>query len=254
MKKTKYVEISLLVTLFVLVLFIIIPEYITTPTLTVDNTINKYKNNRDNDKYKYLIVLQAGHCTYDNNFKCKKRNTYKSTGTHGYGLKEQLLTVIVAEEAKKHLLNAGVPVNKIKIIGAHTKSFTQLIGKQRIKHFISLHFDGNKRRCRTGTSVGYPSKVSSRNYKNITKSKAYAVAWKTHYFNYYPSQFNKMNDNFSKGLVDFYMYRRTNAETDLLIEFAELTCRKSARWVEKNIDKLGLILALFIIEELNNGN
>jgi hypothetical protein len=78
------------------------------------------------------------------------------------------------------------------------------------------------------------------------------MKWKQYYYKFYPSQFNKMSDNFSKGLANYYMYRITNAETDLLIEFAELTCRPSARWVKKNIDKLGKLLAFFIISELNN--
>lgn len=258
----KIVELGILISLFLIITYFIIPEYITTPELVLpssSNNITSYTPSKEDKQYDYLVVLQAGHCTYDNMYSCKEKNTYRNTGTHGYGIREQDLTIIIANKTKQILLEHGIPSSKILVIGAHKKSFNKY-KKSKIKHFISIHFDGSKRKCATGTSVGYPEtyKTYSKKrrkyywvkYNNTRESKKFATSWKNFYSKIYPSDFKFMKDNFTESLKGYYMYSMTDAKTDLLIEFAELTCRKSARWVNKYRDKLGDTLALFLLQEL----
>jgi len=196
-----------------LLLFIII-----TITIFISTNYNKIKKN--NFKYRYGdVLIQAGH---------EGRISGNTGASSKYG-EEIEWNRIVANEATRVLREAGV-----KVIRSSAN-----IPISRVKLAIAIHFDGSKKPCSSGSSIGYGNpnhKVLADNWKSIYK-KVFPFKW--------------MQDNFTKNLSRYYGYKYVFTQKGfILIELGELTCPKQARWLKPRLKRLGRLIAYFIANEL----
>ncbi len=166
------------------------------------------------------VYIQAGH----------EGRIFGNTGSvSAYG-REIDWTRIVANEATRILRNAGVSVIRAP---ADRKRISV------VKLALSIHFDGNKKPCRTGASIGL----------NHASDKNAARAWKRLYKEIFP--FKWMPDNFSKNLKYYYNYRYTQAsDAELVLELGEMSCPAQARWMKPRLKELGALIAYFAAKRI----
>ena len=161
------------------------------------------------------VYIQAGH---------EGRIFGKTGSVSKYG-REINWTKIVADEATRILRNAGVSVIRAP---ADQKRVSI------VKLALSIHFDGNKKACQTGASIGF----------NHASDKNAARAWRRLYRQTFP--FKWMPDNFSKNLKYYYNYRYTQvSDAELVLELGEITCPEQARWMKPRLKELGALVAYF---------
>jgi len=166
------------------------------------------------------VYIQAGH---------EGRIFGKTGSVSEYG-REIDWTRIVADEATRILHDAGVSVIRAP---ADQKRISV------VKLALSIHFDGNKKACRTGASVGF----------NNASDKSAARAWRRLYRQVFP--FKWMPDNFSKNLKYYYNYRYTEvSDAELVLELGEITCPAQARWMKSRLRKLGGLVAYFAAKRI----
>ncbi|RLA59264.1 MAG: hypothetical protein DRQ78_10825 [Epsilonproteobacteria bacterium] len=164
------------------------------------------------------VLLQAGH----------EGRITGNTGAESKLYREEIWNIIVADETAKQLKIWGIEVKRVP---AHVP-FT------RAKIAVSIHFDGAKRPCRSGASIGYPSE----------DSYAFAQKWKKLYKNYFPYKWHE--DNFTSNLSNYYAYRWIRAEKFLVLELGEITCQKQSKWLKPRLKKIGKLIAYAIAKEL----
>lgn len=161
------------------------------------------------------VYIQAGH---------EGRTTGNTGSVSAYG-REKDWTRIVANEATRILRRAGVSV-----IRAPADQKQESV----VRLALSIHFDGSKKRCSTGASIGL-NNASDRNA---------ARAWKRLYRPIFP--FRWMPNNFSKNLKYYYNYRYTLAsDAELVLELGEMSCPAQARWMKPRLRQLGALVAYF---------
>lgn len=188
--------------------------------ITIFISINYKQIHKHNFKYKYGdVLIQAGH---------EGRITGSTGASSKYG-KEIEWTAIVADETTRLLKEAGVDVIRC---GAK-------IPISRVKLAVSIHFDGSKKPCNSGASIGY----GNSNHKKLADN------WKDIYSKEFP--FRWMKDNFTKNLSQYYGYKYTFTQKGFLVlELGELTCDKQALWLKPRLKELGRLIAYFILKEL----
>lgn len=165
------------------------------------------------------VLIQAGH---------EGRN-YGYTGAESKYGKEMDWNRDVANEVTRILEEAGVSVIRT---GARMPI-------ARVKLALAIHFDGSKRPCHSGASIGYGN----------PNHKALADNWKSIYSNYYP--FDWMKDNFTDNLSGYYGYKYVFAQKGFLVlELGELTCKQEALWLRNRLKKVAGLIAYFIAQEL----
>jgi N-acetylmuramoyl-L-alanine amidase len=166
------------------------------------------------------IYIQAGH----------EGRTKGSTGTSSKFGNEIDWTPIVADEATRILREAGISV--IRTNADHRKySVVDLA--------LSIHFDGCAKTCATGASIGYDDPTD----------KPAAEEWKAFYSNYFKHKWHE--DNFTKNLRYYYNYKYTiTRDAELVLELGDLTCPTQAKWMKKNLNNLGHIVAYFAAKRI----
>jgi N-acetylmuramoyl-L-alanine amidase len=166
------------------------------------------------------VYIQAGH---------EGRIIGNTGSVSSYG-REIDWTTIVADEATRILRHAGVSV-----IRAAADQRRESV----VKLALSIHFDGSKKACATGASIGL----------NHASDKQAARVWKRIYRSVFP--FRWMRDNFSKNLKYYYNYRYTLAsDAELVLELGEISCPKQARWMKPRLRKLGALVAYFAAQRV----
>lgn len=166
------------------------------------------------------VFIQAGH----------EGRVFGNTGSVSPYGREIDWNVIVADEATRILRNAGVSV--IRAAADHKR-------KSNVQLAISIHFDGSKRACRTGASVGF----------NKSSDRSAVRAWKRLYSPIFP--FKWMHDNFSKNLSRYYNYYYTQvSDAELVLELGEISCPEQARWLKPRLKKLGGLVAYFAAQRV----
>ena len=166
------------------------------------------------------VYIQAGH---------EGRLVGNTGSVSAYG-REIDWTKIVADEATRILRNAGVSV-----IRAPADQKRESV----VRLALSIHFDGAKRACSTGASIGL----------NNASDRDAARAWKRIYRSVFP--FKWMPDNFSKNLKYYYNYRYTLAsDAELVLELGEMSCPEQARWMKPRLRKLGALVAYFAAQRV----
>lgn len=166
------------------------------------------------------VYIQAGH----------EGRVFGKTGSVSQYGREMDWNVTVANEATRVLRNAGVSV--IRAAADHKR-------KSNVQLAISIHFDGSKRPCRAGASVGFSQ----------SSGRSAVRAWKRLYSPIFP--FRWMRDNFSKNLSRYYNYYYTNAsDAELVLELGEISCPEQARWLKPRLRKLGRLVAYFAAQRI----
>ncbi len=163
------------------------------------------------------VVIQAGHEGRDSG----------NTGAVYKENQEVLWNTLVANEVAKKLRSWGI---KVVRIGAQSKPLKAKIA-------VAIHFDGAKKHCSSGASVGY----------NNSDAQQLAQKWKSVYKRYFP--FNWQKDNFTKNLSNYYAYHTIKAEKFLVVELGEITCKKQVRWLKPRLKKIASLLAATIATE-----
>lgn len=164
------------------------------------------------------VVIQAGH----------EGRTRGNIGAIGPQYKEQDWTIFVANEVAKQLQQWHISVKRVPAI---LDDITTQIA-------ISIHFDAAQRPCYSGASVGYPNDASVH----------FAQAWKKIYKTYYPFRWHK--DNFTTNLKNYYGYQQIHADTFVLLELGEITCKKQTDWLYPRLTKIAHLIAYTIATEL----
>lgn len=164
------------------------------------------------------VVVQAGH----------EGRTKVNTGAQTKLYREEEWNIIVADEVARLLTSWQIDVKRMP---ARVK-FT------RAEIAVSIHFDGAKRPCASGASIGYPD----------DDSYDFAQRWKALYKDYFPYKWHK--DNFTPNLSNYYAYRWIRAEKFLLLELGELTCDQQATWLKPRLKKVAHLVAYTIATEL----
>jgi hypothetical protein len=167
------------------------------------------------------VLLQAGH----------EGRTNGNIGSINGKYREMDWNTLVTKEIEKELKRHDIDVTRVgaKIPFANTRIA------------IAIHFDGSKRPCSTGASIGYDT-------KNINV-KRIASHWKSIYKDYFPYKWHR--DNFTKNLSDYYGFSRVNSEKGFLVlELGEITCSEQVKWLEPRLDLIATKIADFIIDEL----
>ncbi len=164
------------------------------------------------------IVVQAGH----------EGRKSGNTGAESKLYKEEDWNILVADEVARRL----------RIWGISVKRMPAKVRFTRAKIAISIHFDGAKKACNSGASVGYPSH----------SSYEFAQNWKKLYKSYFPFKWHK--DNFTNNLKNYYAYRWIRSEKFLLLELGEITCEKQTRWLKPRLKKIAHLIAYAIAKEL----
>jgi len=179
------------------------------------------KNNKNNNApLKADVYIQAGH---------EGRLFGKTGSTSPYG-REIDWTRIVADEATRILRRAGVSV---------IRASADQRRKSVIRLALSIHFDGSKRACSTGASIGL----------NNGSDRRAARVWKRMYRSVFP--FKWMPDNFSRNLKYYYNYRYTLAsDAELVLELGEISCPEQARWMKPRLKQLGALIAYFAAQRV----
>ena len=171
-----------------------------------------------NSKKPIPVVIQAGH---------EGRNSGK-TGSYYKGISEVKWNVFVANEVSKELTLWGIKNKRVPAKLPFLKA----------KIAVAIHFDGAKRACSSGASVGYKD----------SNSKEFATRWRRLYSRYYPFSWQK--DNFTKNLSNYYGYYYIDAEKFLVLELGEITCKKQVRWLKPRLKKIAKMVAFAIAKEL----
>jgi len=166
------------------------------------------------------VVVQAGH----------EGRVSGNTGAESLIYKEENWNIIVANEVAKKLTSWNIDVKRVPA----KVSFMQA------KIAISIHFDGAKRTCNSGASIGYPSSNSS----------AFAKRWKKLYGSYFPFKWHE--DNFTANLKEYYAYRSIRADKFLILELGEITCEKQTKWLYPRLKKIAHLIAYAIAKELGH--
>lgn len=170
------------------------------------------------------ILIQAGH---------EGRHS-GATGAEGPLGREIDWTPIVADAATQALINAGISV---------IREDANLYGEYHVKLALFIHFDGSKKACQSGASIGYSKQSDA----------PAALAWKQLYSNYWP--YTWMNDNFTENLRQYYGFKYTlTTDAELVLEFGELTCLEQARWLKPRLKWLGHLLAHFASQRIGKGS
>ena len=164
------------------------------------------------------VVIQAGH----------EGRSSGNTGAYANGISELKWNIFVANEVAKQLKQWDI---KYKRVGAKPTLLKAKIA-------VAIHFDGAKKSCSSGASVGYKNK----------ESKEFANRWKKIYSKYYP--FNWQKDNFTKNLSDYYGYYYIDAKKFLVLELGEISCAKEAKWLKAHLKKIAKMIAYTIAREL----
>ncbi|MCK5809582.1 MAG: N-acetylmuramoyl-L-alanine amidase [Cocleimonas sp.] len=166
------------------------------------------------------VYIQAGH---------EGRRVGNTGAVSSYG-REVDWTIRVADEATRILRQAGVSV-----IRAPADQKRESV----VRLALSIHFDGARRACSTGASIGL----------NNPSDKSAARAWKRIYREVFP--FKWMPDNFSKNLKYYYNYRYTStSDAELVLELGEMSCPEQARWMKSRLKKLGALVAYFAAQRI----
>ena len=164
------------------------------------------------------VVVQAGH----------EGRTSGNTGAESSLYREEDWNIIVADEVTKKLRSWNIDVKRVPA----KVSFI------RAKIAVSIHFDGAKRVCNSGASIGYPNK----------NSYAFARRWEKLYSSYFPFRWHE--DNFTKNLKEYYAYKKIDADKFLLLELGEITCKKQTQWLKPRLKKIAHLVAYSIATEL----
>jgi len=165
------------------------------------------------------VVIQAGH----------EGRTCGNTGAECKLYREEDWNILVADEVARQLRKWHIDVKRVPAD----------LSPVRAKVAVAIHFDGAKNICNSGASVGYPDNNTS---------KAFAQKWKALYQNYYPFKWHE--DNFTDNLKNYYGYRWIDAETFLVMELGEITCRKQTMWLKPRLKKIAHLIAYAIASEL----
>lgn len=161
------------------------------------------------------VFIQAGH---------ENRVTGK-TGAESQWGKERDWTKIVADVASHELGLRGISV---------IREDASLFGKYHVKLALFIHFDGDKKPCQSGASIGY----------NDATDKPAADAWRALYSKYW--KFRWMPDNFTKDLRGYYGFSYTvTTDAELVLELGEITCKEQALWLRSNLRFIGVLIADF---------
>jgi hypothetical protein len=167
------------------------------------------------------VLLQAGH----------EGRTKGNIGSINGKYKEVEWNILVTKEIEKELKKNGIDVVRV---GAKIP-----ITNARLA--IAIHFDGSKRPCSTGASIGY-------DHDHIHAKKV-AQRWKDVYDEYFPFKWHR--DNFTKNLSDYYGFSRVNSEKGFLVlELGEITCNKQIEWLEPRLELIAIKVADMIMDEL----
>ncbi len=139
-------------------------------------------------------------------------------------------TPIIADEAARRLRIAGLRV--VRVPADYHEHY-------RVRAAIFIHLDGADPACTSGASIGYPR-----------GSADAAHAWRDAYSRVFPFRF--MPDNFTEGLAHYYGYRTVDPNPNtLVLEMGELTCPAQRAWLKVRYQRLGDLIANFILERLN---
>lgn len=166
------------------------------------------------------VIIQAGH----------EGRTTGNTGAEFQHYREEEWNIIVADEVARWLTLWHIDVKRIP---ARVYAMKATIA-------VSIHFDGADNPCKSGASVGYPSK----------NSYLFAQKWKKLYQTYFPFRWHK--DNFTKNLKDYYAYDYIKADKFLLLELGELTCTQQTKWLKPRLKKIAHLVAYSIATELGH--
>lgn len=165
------------------------------------------------------VVIQAGH----------EGRTTGNTGAITTHYREVVWNTLVADEVVRQLKHYGI--TSIKRLPAK-------LPKIHAKIAVAIHFDGAKRACHSGASIGYPNK----------HSHAFAQRWKKLYKTYFPYRWHP--DNFTPNLSNYYGYYRIKADKFLLLELGEITCDTQTKWLKPRLKKIAHLIAYSIATEL----
>ncbi len=164
------------------------------------------------------VVIQAGHEGRDSG----------NTGSSNRKYKEVDWNIYVANEIAKTLNRWGIDTKRV---GANIPN------KIRAKIAVAIHFDGSKKICSTGASIGYPN----------NNSKDLASLWKRVYKKYFPFKWHK--DNYTKNLKDYYAFKEIEADKFLVLELGEISCPKQVKWLKPRLKTIAHLIAATIAKE-----
>ena len=180
--------------------------------------ISIYNNNVVNT----TVLLQAGH----------EGRIKGNIGSINGNLKESTWNSFVTKEIEKELKRHKIDVTRV---GADIP-----ITNARVA--IAIHFDGTKKPCSTGASIGYDS--------THLNAKKLADKWREEYKEYFPFKWHP--DNFTENLSNYYGFSRVHTEKGFLVlELGEITCDKQVEWLKPRLELISRKLADMIIEELD---
>jgi hypothetical protein len=166
------------------------------------------------------VLIQAGHVG----------RTTGNIGSIHNGLVESQWNERVAIRVEDILTKKGIMVERV---GAKIPTTNAVIG-------VAIHFDGAKRACLTGASIGHDGSKAS---------KLLAKNWRKEYGNFFPFKWHR--DNFTKNLSHYYGFSKvTTTKGFLVLELGEITCKKQTDWLEPRLGEVAAKIAYFIIKEL----
>ena len=164
------------------------------------------------------VTIQAGHEGRDDG------NTGSSNGKY----REVDWNIFVANEVAKTLNRWGIDTKRVGATipkGIKTKAA------------LSIHFDGSKRVCSTGASIGYPNSAS----------KDLALRWRRVYKSYFPFKWHK--DNYTANLKDYYGFKQIEAKKFLVLELGEISCDRQVRWLKPRLKTIAHLIAATIAKD-----
>lgn len=164
------------------------------------------------------VVIQAGH----------EGRVTGNTGAEGPRYREEQWNIIVADAVTQQLRSWNIGVTRMPAKVTFTKA----------RIAVAIHFDGAKRACYSGASIGYPN----------THSYMFAQRWKKLYSQYFPFYWHQ--DNFTRNLKQYYAYKWIRAEKFLVLELGEITCEAQTKWLEPRLKKIAGLIAYSIAKEL----
>jgi hypothetical protein len=104
---------------------------------------------------------------------------------------------------------------------------------------LSIHLDGYAKTCATRASIGYDDPTD----KPVEKE------WKAFYSSYFKHKWHEAN--FTKNLRYYYNHKQTiTRDTELVLDLGDLTCPTQAKWMKKNLNNLGHIVAYFAAKRI----
>lgn len=166
------------------------------------------------------VLIQEGHVG----------RTKGNIGSIHNGLVESKWNTIVGKEVERLLEAKGIDVTRV---GAKIPICNASIA-------IAIHFDGSKKHCTTGASIG-------RN--DAPKAKAMATRWRSQYGSFFPFKWHE--DNFTRNLSHYYGFSKVHTSRGFLVlELGELTCKKQTDWLQPRLKQVAAKIAHFIIKEL----